>query len=150
MSPVTMNAREYLTALSSNELDKTAEYTVNGNIELSGKYAVTLKNVTVNGSVTVAADCEDVIIYKCQILGDIICSATNAVIKECRSGTVSLFGGATNVLVAKCDTEQISVTDGYNCTVLLNNADAVSVTSGTSINVIKNTVHADLTVKSTA
>ena len=150
MSPVTMNAGEYLTALSSNELDKTAEYTVKGNIELSGKHSVTLKNVTVNGSVTVGADCEDVIIYKCQILGDITCAATNAVIKECRIGKVSLFGGATNVLVAKCDTEQISVTDGYNCTVLLNNADAVSVTGGTSINVIKNTVSGEVTLHSTA
>lgn len=150
MSPVSMTAKEYLTALKANSLDKTATYVIDGDVILSGEYALTLKNATVKGSVTVGADCEDIIIYQCYVIGDITCSATNAVIKECRADNISLTAGAVNVLVAKCESERICVTDGYNCTVLLNNAGAVSVAGGTNINVIKNTVCADLTVRNTA
>ncbi len=150
MSTVTLSSKEYLSALKSGALDASASYVVDGDINVSGERALTLKDLTVTGSVTLSADCEDIIIYRCNISGNITCSATNAVIKECRTGTVSLRTGAENVLVAKCDTEQITVGNGYNCTVLLNNTGALSVAGGTNINVIKNTVYADLTLKNSA
>ena len=147
---VTLNAKEYLTALKANTIDRSVSYVISGDVNLSGEYALTLKNVTVTGSVTVSADCGDIIIYQCHVTGNVTCAATNAVIKEIRANTVSLSAGATNVLVAKCDTEQITAENGYNCTVLLNTTGAVSVSGGTNINVIKNTVHDILHLKNTA
>ena len=150
MSTVTLSSKEYLSALKKGALDTSASYVVDGDISVSGEGKLTIKNVTVKGSVNMSADCEDIIIYQCHVTGDITCAATNAVIKESNASTVSLLTGAKNVLVAKCDTKQITVTDGYNCTVLLNNTDSITVLGGTNINVIKNTVCSDLTVKNTA
>ena len=150
MSTVTLSSKEYLSALKKGALDASASYVVDGDISVSSEGMLTIKNVTVKGSVNMSADCEDIIIYQCHVTGEITCAATNAVIKESNASTVSLLAGAENVLIAKCDTEQITVTDGYNCTVLLNNADSITVRGGTNINVIKNTVYSDLTVKNTA
>ena len=150
MSTVKLNAKEYLNAFKSDTLDSSVSYVIEGDLELSGEYAVTLKNATINGSVFVAEDCEDVIIYRCNISGDVICSATSAIIKECSAKSVLLKTNSQNILVAKCSAGQISVEGGYNCTVLLNNTGALSVMGGTNINVIKNIVSADLTVKDSA
>ena len=150
MSAVKLNAKEYLSALKSDTLDRSVSYVIEGDVALSGEYAVTLKGVTVKGSVSISADCEDIIIYQCSVSGNITCFSKNAVIKESRASVISLCGTCENLLVAKCDTEEIDVTDGYNCTVLLNNTDRLTVEGGTNINVIKNTVCNDLTVKNSA
>ena len=150
MSTITLNSNDYLKILRAGGLDASASYIIDGDVNFSGEYALTLKNVTVNGSVTVSADCEDIIIQDCSVFGDIVCSATGAVIKEVRTRNISLCGGATNVLVAKCDAEQIKVEDGYNCTVLLNCAMCISVVGGTNIYVIKNTVSGDALIEKVA
>ena len=150
MSVVTLNAKEYLNAIKSGTIDGSVSYVIDGDVSLSGEHALTLKNITVNGNVTVLSDCEDVIIYRCAVSGGIVCSATNAVIKESRADYVSLASGAVNILVARCETNKIDVADGYNSSILLNSSCSVSVVRGTNIYVIKNSISGDLILENTA
>ncbi len=147
MAIIKLDFNEYIAALKNGALDPDASYIVDGDVNLSGEYALTLKDLTVNGSVTVCGNSEDIIIYRCNISGDLVCSAMCAVIKESQARNISLGKGAKNVLVAKCESKKISVTDGYNCTVLLNKTDDISVKRGTNVYVIKNTVWGDISLE---
>ena len=150
MSVVTLNAKEYLNAIKSGTIDGSVSYVIDGDVSLSGEHALTLKNLTVNGSVAISSDCEDIIIYRCSVSGNIICSASNAVIKESSADSISLTGGAINILVARSRANSIDVTDGYNSSVLLNAVGTISVEGGTNIYVIQNEIAGDLLIKDTA
>ena len=66
--------------MKKGALDANVSYIIEGDINISGESALTLRNVTVNGNVTVSEDSRDIIIYRCNVSVDIICAATDAVI----------------------------------------------------------------------
>ena len=147
MSTVKISSKDYPVALKSNSLDPSATYLIDGDLNLSGECALTLKNLTVIGSVTVSADCRDIIIYRCDIANDIICSSTDAVIKESRARAISLENGSKNILVAKCEAESISIRNGYNCCALLNSVRRVTAEGGVNVYVVKNDVSENISLK---
>ena len=109
----------------------------------------TLKDLTVNGSITVEAD--NVSIVNCTINadGDAIASSGKYFIAKnnkinAKGKAISLLAGSLNCLVAQNVTNsEISVTEAYNCSVILNSADRFVGRGCTNLYVIDNTLDED-------
>lgn len=109
----------------------------------------TLKDLTVNGSITVEAD--NVSIVNCTINadGDAITSSGKYFIAKnnrinATGKAISLLAGSLNCLVAQNVTNsEISVTEAYNCSVILNSADRFVGHGCTNLYVIDNTLDED-------
>ena len=109
----------------------------------------TLKDLTVNGSITVEAD--NVSIVNCTINadGDAITSSGKYLIAKnnrinAKGKAISLLAGSLNCLVAQNVTNsEISATEAYNCSVILNSADRFVGRGCTNLYVIDNTLDED-------
>ena len=105
-----------------------------------------LKDVTVNGSITVEAD--NVSIVNCTITADgdaITSSGKYLIVKNnkinAKGKAISLLAGSQNCLVAQNETNsEISATEAYNCSVILNSADRFVGRGCTNLYVIDNTL----------
>ncbi len=150
MNTVTLSFDEYLKKVRDKTVDPSASYEIEDNAHVWGAQGLTLHSLSFCGSVEISVDSTDVIMQNCKIKGDIVCRAKNAVIKNCTAHAVSLTRGAENVLVAQCDLDIASVTNSYNCTVLLNNIGALSVYEGTNVYVIENRISGDVFLSSVA
>ena len=150
MNTVTLSFDEYLKKVRDKTVDPSASYEIEDNAHVWGAQGLTLHSLSFCGSVEISVDSTDVIMQNCKIKGDIVCQAKNAVIKSCTAHAVSLTRGAENVLVAQCDLDIASVTNSYNCTVLLNNIGALSVYEGTNVYVIENRISGDVFLSSVA
>lgn len=147
MKTVNLSFNEYMNAVRCGENASDVLYVIDGNVDIVGEKAITLKGLKINGSVSISADCEDIIISHCDISGNIVCSANGAVIKEVKAMSISIWGNAVNVLCARCVTDAISIIGGYNCVALLNTVRSIEVEDGTNIYVIKNDVSGDVLLK---
>ena len=136
MSVVNISSADYLKKLTDGSLDMSVSYTVDGDMRITGKTNVKLQGVRITGSVKISEDCQDAIIQGCDVVGDVVCNAANAVIKECRAREIILGEGATNVLAAKCECERVSATGAYNCAIILNKTALVAVWDSKNIYVI--------------
>lgn len=150
MNTVTLSFDKYLQKLNSGTLDSSASYEIEGNAHVFGKQGITLLGLTFRGSIEISSDSQDIILQDCKIKGDVTCAAHGVVIKNCTAHAISLFKGATNVLVAKCATDSINLTWAYNCTAILNSIGSVSVCESKNIYVIENTVSGDIFLSGTA
>lgn len=107
---------------------------------------VTLKNLTVIGHVSITG--HDAIIQKCKIKSEgcaIRSSADGLILRDndidCAGNAIEIHGGK-NILAARNNTHgNITVSDAYNCVVLLNELNKLSAFGCTSLYVVKNNLH---------
>lgn len=111
-----------------------------------------LKNLTINGSVTVEAD--RVSLINCDITAEndaVISRGKYFVAKNnrinCAGCAISLESGSYNSLVAQNVTiGEISLTLGYNCSLTLNRAARITARNNKNVYIIANTVSDTLTL----
>ena len=107
---------------------------------------VILKNLNVNGKITVLNNVSDVIIEGCEA-DSIISHGSYVEIRENKiSGDVKLFGNECSLLAQNEVGGKIAVYDSYNCSVILNRANAVTVNNNSNVFVIDNAVSDALTL----
>lgn len=124
---------------------------INENVVITENGAV-LKDLTINGSITVEAD--NVSIINCIINAQdnaIISSGRYLVVKgnqiNCPLDAVTLSRGSYNCLVAQNDTNgEISVCTAHNCSVTLNRAARITARNNKNVYVIENIVSDTLTL----
>ena len=118
---------------------------INENIIIKENNTV-LRDLTINGSITVEAD--NVSIINCIINAQdsaIISSGRYLVVKgnqiNCPLDAVTLSHGSYNCLVAQNETDgEISVTAAHNCSLILNRASLITARNNKNVYVIENTV----------
>ena len=124
---------------------------INENIIIKENNTV-LKDLTVNGKITVEAD--NVSIINCTITAEddaIISSGKYLTVRgnkiTCPLAAVTLTSGSYNCLVAQNETDgEISVSAAHNCSVTLNRAARITARNNKNIYIIENTVSETLTL----
>lgn len=121
---------------------------VSADIVINGDDSVLL-NLSVRGTVTAIG--KNVTVQSCKISADgtaVISSANGFILKKCDiNGSVEIQSGACNGLIAQNTVSgNISVNDGYNCSIVLNKATNVSVNDSTNIYVIENKISSVLSL----
>ena len=125
--------------------------TINENIIIKENNTV-LKDLTVNGKITVEAD--NVSIINCTIIAEddaIISSGKYLTVRGnkiiCHLAAVTLTNGSYNCLVAQNETDgEISISAAHNCSVTLNRAAKITARNNKNIYIIENTVAETLTL----
>ena len=105
---------------------------------------VILKDLKVNGKITVLNNVSDVIIEGCE--ADCIVSYGSYVeIRENKvTGDVKVFDNECSLVAQNEVNGKISVYDSYNCSVILNKSDSIVANSNSNVFVIDNTVSGEL------
>lgn len=118
---------------------------INENITVR-ENGTTLKDLTVNGSIIVEAD--NVSIVNCKIIakanaiisrGKYLIARNNLI--ECDGVAISLRDGSYNCLVAENDANgSINISQGYNCSLILNRAKNITAINNKNVYIIENEV----------
>lgn len=118
-------------------------HTINSDVVIKADY-VTLKNLNVNGKITVEGT--GACIFGCTVTADdnaIVSCARDLIVRSnkinCCKNSILLQGGSHNVLIAQNETRgRILAGNAFNCAVILNDADAIVGEGSTNLYVIDN------------
>ena len=124
---------------------------INENIVIKENNTI-LKDITINGRISVEADRVSIINCTVNSEDDAIISSGKYFVARgnkinCRGNAVTLTSGSYNCLVAQNETDgEISVSLCYNCSVTLNKASRITARNNKNVYVIENTVSDTLTL----
>lgn len=161
MNLIEISANEFISLLNKGiEGEKT--YKISDKLILSGNAAyrcnksaliakegviikdadgLSITDLTIMGDVTIDSDSRNILIYKCEILGNVTVGGKNCTVRSTSANSIKLLPPALNCLVAQNDVEgDISVDGAYNCSIILNLANTLAAADTTNVYVIDNKI----------
>ena len=118
-------------------LPEGAGETVVGDLTVSDKEGLTLRDLTVTGTLTIASP--DVLVENCRI-GAVRVAARDASLRNCTVAEGIAADGVENLLVALCVAKEITVANAHNAVCLLNRTEKIEAKDGKSIYICENDV----------